>query len=82
MSGASFDEDVVRGTLVAIQWHISDHLGSSREGASGSVRIRVYDFTEVAAPDECNSSAGVTCTSAGLIVFPRETLSCLDGYDT
>jgi len=28
-------------TLVAIQWHISDILGSERDVASGSVRIRV-----------------------------------------
>lgn len=30
------------GRPVAIQWQNSDHLGSSREGASGSVMTMVY----------------------------------------
>lgn len=35
------ESDEETETPVAIQWHISDHFGESRDGASGSVRAIV-----------------------------------------
>lgn len=70
---------------VAIQWHISDHFGSSREGASGSVRVTVYVTlaTELQAPVDVFGRVRVMVGSSwsflGLIVFPSSAF-LLDGH--
>lgn len=75
----SASSDVARP--VAIQWHISDHFGSSREGASGSVRVTVYvtSAVELQAPSvdlgRVRVMAGSSCRFLGLIVLPSS--ACL-----
>lgn len=70
---------------VAIQWHISDHFGSSRDGASGSVRVTVYVTlaTELQAPVDDFGRVSVMVGSSwsflGLIVFPSSAY-LLDGH--
>lgn len=70
---------------VAIQWHISDHFGSSREGASGSVSVTVYVTlaTELQAPvadfGRVSVMVGSSCNFLGLIVFPSSAF-LLDGH--
>lgn len=70
---------------VAIQWHISDHFGSSREGASGSVRVTVYVMlaTELQGPAAdlglVRVIVGSSCSFLGLIVFPRSA-DLLEGH--
>lgn len=69
--------------LVAIQWHICALIGSARDVASGSVRMRVYvllvasvrvgDSVEVE-ESEWISKAGVEEVSEGDILFPKETV--------
>ena len=62
--------------LAAIQWHISDHLGLSREGASGSVSVTMYVIFVVAQPSglvsSCRVIDGWSWRCFGLTVFPSE----------
>lgn len=72
---------------VAIQWHISDHFGSSREGASGSVRVTVY--VTLAIELQAHSvdlgrvrvMTGSSCSFLGLMVFPSSAC-LLEGHST
>lgn len=72
---------------VAIQWHISDHFGSSRDGASGSVRVTVYVMfaTELQASSvdlgRVRVMDGSSWSFLGLIVFPRSA-DLLEGHST
>lgn len=70
---------------VAIQWQNSDHLGSSRDGASGSVRVTVYvtSAKELQAPSSdfgrVRVIVGSSCSFLGLIVFPS-SVDLLEGH--
>ncbi len=76
--------------FVAIQWHISDILGSERDVASGSVRMSVYTVSffevrergwdvEVEVEVVCSSKIGADFTAEGEMVLPRFTVSWADG---
>ena len=65
---------------VSIQWHISDHSGLSRDGASGSVRVIVYVTLEIRVESEAvlKVTLGVSCNFFGFSVFPRSADSPAD----
>lgn len=87
VSGEEQDESSLSevATPVAIQWQNSDHLGSSRDGASGSVRVTVYvtSAKELQAPSSdfgrVRVMAGSSCSFLGLMVFPSSA-DLLDGH--
>lgn len=65
--------------VVAIQWQTSDHFGSSRDGASGSVIVTVYVILarREQDPEEEDSGwwrlmDGASWSFFGLRVLPRE----------
>ena len=66
-----------RVRFAAIQWHISDHLGSLRDGASGSVRVRtklevVLSLAGTSRPlSERRDMLGACWSSSGEMVFPN-----------
>jgi hypothetical protein len=67
------------GTFVAIQWHISDHSGLSRDGASGSVKAMVYvspeDREELELEVAWSLMVGASLSSSGSIVLPSLAIS-------
>lgn len=70
---------------VATQWQNSDHFGSSRDGASGSVRVTVYVTLakELQAPSadfgRVRVMVGSSCSFLGLMVFPSSA-DLLEGH--
>lgn len=70
---------------MAIQWHICDHSGLSRLGASGSVKASVYSLCLVWVAEDVrdkNSMAGADCTLAGTTVFPSSAVAFSQKMDS